>query len=73
MWVAIHMYMEATLGISLNNCLYLILAKMLYLSYYLSCFIFNKICYKRMEQVLPGSGMGLGKCRPNNVYTYEQI
>jgi hypothetical protein len=43
MWVAIHKYMEATLGLSLHSYLYLKLAKMLCLSYYLLCFLFNKI------------------------------
>jgi hypothetical protein len=43
MWVAIHMCMEAMLGISLYNCLYPKLAKSLCLSYYLLCFLFNKI------------------------------
>jgi hypothetical protein len=42
-WVAIHMCMEATLGISLHSYLYLKLAKTLSLSYYLLCFLFNKI------------------------------
>jgi hypothetical protein len=35
--------MEATLGISLYSYFYLKLAKMLGLSYYLLCFLFNKI------------------------------
>jgi hypothetical protein len=35
--------MEATLRISLYSYLYLKLAKMLCLSYYLLCFLFNKI------------------------------
>jgi hypothetical protein len=43
MWVAIHMCMEATPGISLYRYLYLKLAKTLYLSYYLLCLLFNKI------------------------------
>jgi hypothetical protein len=43
MWVAIHMCMEATLGVSLYTYLYLKLAKMLRFSYYLLCFLFNKI------------------------------
>jgi hypothetical protein len=37
------MYMEAMLGISLYSYLYLKLAKMLCFSYYLLCFLFNKI------------------------------
>jgi hypothetical protein len=41
MWVAIHKCMEATLGISLYSYLYLKLAKMACLSYYLLCFLFN--------------------------------
>jgi hypothetical protein len=36
------MCMEATLGISLYSYLYLKLGKMLCLSYYLLCFLFNK-------------------------------
>jgi hypothetical protein len=43
MWVAIHMCIEAMLGISLYSYLYLKLAKMLCLSYYLLCFPINKI------------------------------
>jgi hypothetical protein len=42
-WVVIHMCVEAMLGISLYSYLYLKLAKMLCLSYYLLCFLFNKI------------------------------
>jgi hypothetical protein len=43
MWVAIHICMEATLGISLNNYLYLKLTKTPSFSYYFLCFLFNKI------------------------------
>jgi hypothetical protein len=43
MWVVIYKCMEAMLGISLHTYLYLKLAKMLCLSYYLLCFLFNKI------------------------------
>jgi hypothetical protein len=42
-WVAIYKCMEAMLGISLYSYLILKLAKMLCLSYYLLCFLFNKI------------------------------
>jgi hypothetical protein len=42
-WVAIHKCMEAMVGISLYSYVYLKLAKMLCLSYYLLCFFFNKI------------------------------
>jgi hypothetical protein len=41
--VVIHMCMEAVLGISLCSYLYLKLAKMLCLSYYLLSFLFFKI------------------------------
>jgi hypothetical protein len=41
--VVIHMCMEAMLGISLYNYIYVKLAKMLCLSNYLLCFLFNKI------------------------------
>jgi hypothetical protein len=43
MWIVIYMCMEATLGISLYSYLYLKLAKILCLSYYLLCFLFNKV------------------------------
>jgi uncharacterized membrane protein YgcG len=80
MWVAIHMCMEATMGISLYSYLYLKLAKTLCLSYYLLCFLFNKI---REQEDRSGSaqkgGWGSGKGGregggPNNwynVYTYK--
>jgi hypothetical protein len=41
--VVIHMFMEAMLGISVYNYSYLKLAKMLCLSYYCLCLLFNKI------------------------------
>jgi hypothetical protein len=43
MWVKIHKWVEAMLGISLYSYLYPKLAKMLCLSYYLLCFLFKKI------------------------------
>jgi hypothetical protein len=43
MCVAIHICLEPILGISLYRYLYLKLAEMLFLSYYLLCFFFNKI------------------------------
>jgi hypothetical protein len=63
MWVAIHKCMEPMLGISLYSYLYLKLAKMLCLSYYLLCFLFNKI---RKEEGRTGSawkqwGRGVGR------------
>jgi hypothetical protein len=48
------MYIEVMLGISLFSYLSLKLAKMLCLSYYCLCLLFNKL-EKRAEQVLPGS------------------
>jgi hypothetical protein len=42
-WVAIYKYIEAKLGISLYRYLYLKLAKALCLSYYILCFLLNKI------------------------------
>jgi hypothetical protein len=41
MWIVIHMYMEAMLGISLYGCLHFKLSKMPCFSYYLLCFLFN--------------------------------
>jgi hypothetical protein len=60
---------------SLYSYLYLKLAKMLYLFYYLLCFLFNKIEeYKRAEQVLPRSrGWRARRKGANNVYTYESM
>jgi hypothetical protein len=52
MWVAIHKCMEAMLGISLCSYLYTKLSKTLCLSYYLLCFLFNKI---REEEGRTGS------------------
>jgi hypothetical protein len=49
--------MEATLGISLYSYLYLKLAKMPCLSYYLLYFLFNKFG----EDDLPGSEWGGGQ------------
>jgi hypothetical protein len=71
MWVAIHKCMEAMVGISLYSYLYLKLAKILCLSYYLLCFLFNKIENKRAKQILPGSGGGQDKEEdgPNNEYS----
>jgi hypothetical protein len=43
MWVIVHKCIETTLGIFLYSCLYLKLAKMLCLSYFLLCFLSNKI------------------------------
>jgi hypothetical protein len=56
MWIAIHKCMEAKLGISLYSYHYPELAKMRCLSYYLLCFLFNKI----EEDVGTGSAWKLG-------------
>jgi hypothetical protein len=58
MWIAIRKFMEAMLGISLYSYLYLKLAKMICLSYYLLCFLFNKI---RKQEDGRGGGMGEGR------------
>jgi hypothetical protein len=73
MWAAIHKCMEATLGLSLYSYLYLKLAKPLRLSYYLLCYLFNKIGEETgtgsaQKQGRWGRGGGGG---PNNVYTCE--
>jgi hypothetical protein len=81
MRVVIHMCMEAMLGISLYSYFYLKLAKMLCLSYYLLCFLFNKIgeeegrtgsAWKQEGgwDYVGGLGAG-GRGSPNNVCTYE--
>jgi hypothetical protein len=66
MWVAIHMYMEVMLGISLYSYFYLKLSKTVCPSYYLLCFLFNKIrelegrtgfAWKQWGQVGGGSTM----------------
>jgi hypothetical protein len=80
--VVIHMCMETTLGICQYSYLYLKLAKMLCLSYYLSLFFFNKIgkegrtgsAWKRgkRERERRGKEQEIGeRDGPNNVYLYE--
>jgi hypothetical protein len=74
-WVVIVLHMEAMLGISLYSSLYLKLAKKLCLSYYLLCFLFNKIG----EEGRTGSAWKQGgrgerewvRDGPNNVCIYE--
>jgi hypothetical protein len=72
-WVVIHMCMEAMLRISLDTHLYLKLAKMLCLSYYLLCFLFNKVGEegKTSSAWKQGRWWGKGERSPNNVYAYE--
>jgi hypothetical protein len=68
MWVGIHKYTDATLGITLYGYLYLKLAKTLCLSYYLLCFLFNKIGEQGGRT---GSAWKWRRGGPNNVYTCE--
>jgi hypothetical protein len=73
--VIIHKCMKAMLGISLYSYPYVKLAKMLCLSYYLLCFLFNKIG----EEGRTGSAWKQGgrgerewvRDGPNNVCIYE--
>jgi hypothetical protein len=60
MWVAMYKCMEATLGISLYRYLFFKLAKMICLSSYLLCYLFNK---NREEEG------GEGGSGTNNTYT----
>jgi hypothetical protein len=70
MWVSIHKYMEAMLGISLNSYLYLKLAKNPCLSIISHVFFSTKSENKRAELVLPGCrGWGGEEGGTNNVYT----
>jgi hypothetical protein len=70
MWVVIHMCMEAMLGASLFSYFYLKLAKMLYFSYCLLCFLSKTI---REQEGRKGSAQkqGLVGGGPNNVYTFK--
>jgi hypothetical protein len=79
-WVAIHMCMEAMLGISLYSYLYIKVAKMLCLLFFISyVFSSKKSANKRTEQVLPrngeaggwGDGGQEGERWLNNVYTFK--
>jgi hypothetical protein len=56
-WVVIHKCVEATLGISLYTYLYLKLAKMSYLLYFIY-FSSTKLENKREEEFLPEGGGG---------------
>jgi hypothetical protein len=68
MWVAIYKCMEAMLGILLYRYLHPKLAKMLCLSYYLLCFLFNKIGEgDRTPSAWKQGIVGVGGT--NNVYT----
>jgi hypothetical protein len=69
MRVSIHKYMEAMLGMSLYTCLYIKLAKTLCVSYYLLCFLFNKIREKEGKTGSAWKWRGEGLGGSNNVYT----
>jgi hypothetical protein len=70
MWVVTHLCMEAIPGIS--SYLYLNLAIILCLSYYLLCSLFNKIGEEGRTDSAWKRGGGAGqRDGPNNVYTYE--
>jgi hypothetical protein len=77
MWVVIHKCMETTLGISLDSYPYFKLSKMLGRSYYLLCFLFNKIGKQgggtsSAQKVVGWGEEGMwGRSGPNNVYTCE--
>jgi hypothetical protein len=62
MWIAILKCMEAMLGICLYSYLYLKLAKLLCLYYYLLCFLFNIIAEGRTGSAWkPGEWEGEGR------------
>jgi hypothetical protein len=71
MWVAIYKCMETKLGISLYSYLYPKLAKTMCLSYYLLCFLFNKIREEGRTGSAWSGGLGGvdGGGGTNNVYT----
>jgi hypothetical protein len=61
--------MEAMLGISLDSYLYLKLAKTLCLSYYLLCFLFNKIVEQEGKTVYAWKQDGVGEIT-QTLYTH---
>jgi hypothetical protein len=70
MWDAIHKCMETTLGISLYSYLYPKLTKMICLSYYLFCFLFNKTGEEGRTGSAWKQGWGAVGRVPQTVYTY---
>jgi hypothetical protein len=73
-WVVIQLCMEVMLGISLYNYIYLKLTKTICLSYYLLCFLFNKIREQEggWNMFCQEVGKGVeGESGTNNVYTCE--
>jgi hypothetical protein len=70
--VAIHMCMEAMIGISWYSYIYLKLPKTLCLSYYCLCLLFNKVGEKsRTGSAWKQGGCGRGRWWRDNVGTYE--
>jgi hypothetical protein len=74
MWVVIYMGMEAMLGLSLYIYLYLKVAKMLCFSYYLLCFLFNKIveqegrtCSEVARKVAQTMYTNVSKCKNDKI------
>jgi hypothetical protein len=67
MWVAIYTYIGAMLEISLYSYLYSKLAKMLYLFYYLLCFLFNKVREQEGE-TSAGQKHGWGGLPKQNIH-----
>jgi hypothetical protein len=63
MWIVIYKCMEATLGISLYSYLYLKVAKCIVFVIISYVFSSTKLENKRVEQILPGSGAGVGRKR----------
>jgi hypothetical protein len=70
MWIAIHKFMEAMLEISLYSYLYLKLAKMLCLSYYLLCFLFNEIRTRGRNRFYLQAWWGRGGGVAQTMYTH---
>jgi hypothetical protein len=69
--VVIHICMETMLRISLCSYLYLKVAKMLCLSYNLSCFLFNKIGKEgRIGSTWKRGGWGKGGEMAQTMYTH---
>jgi hypothetical protein len=66
MWIAMHKCMEAMLGISLYNCLYLKLAK----TEGFVCFLFNKTREREDRTGLSWKRVGVGGWGGDTMYTY---
>jgi hypothetical protein len=73
MWVVIHICVETTQGISLYSYLYLRLAKTLFFSYNLLCFLFNKIGEKEGGKGSAQKWEGGGKCGAGAQLMYTHV